>query len=379
MRPTLSNLQALRGVACLAVVLYHVAGWEVMIWSPVKVLWPVRWFGFAGVDLFFALSGFIITWAHHRDLGRPWKLPGYLFRRAWRIYPPYWAALPVAIALSATVAKQPVFTPGWPSDWLDWVLLAPRSDACRFVPVAWSLFYELMFYLGFALLFLIPRRAAAVFACLWAVLVVAAKVFDWRPGAFAAELAVSPLVLEFVGGALAAGLMSRGVTRGARPCIALAVTWLVALGALFHTKNPDELGGNLWPRVLTFGPPAVLAVYAAAAGDESGTLRLPRWLRPIGDASYSIYLLHVPGGVTALFLTWRIGHSLLPHLVWIGAMIAAGVGGGWVMYRLVERPLMKLGKRRKPPAEEPKPVVVMQRVEHPQHSRLSPESSCKSR
>ena len=76
------------------------------------VLWPVRWFGFAGVDLFFALSGFIITWAHLRDLGRPGKLPPYLFRRAWRIYPPFWAALVSAAALSYLTAGHPVFTPG---------------------------------------------------------------------------------------------------------------------------------------------------------------------------------------------------------------------------------------------------------------------------
>src|SRR5437762_363566 len=219
---TFQNLQALRGLACLAVVLYHVGGWENMIWPRVKVLWPVRWFGFAGVDLFFALSGFIIAYAHRRDLGRAGKLPGYLFRRAWRIYPPFWAALAASAGLSAAVAGHPVFTPGWESDWLNWAALAPRGEGCRIVPVAWSLVYELMFYLAFAGLFLAPARAAAWLAGGWAAVVLGAKAAGWEPGPFWAKLPVSPFVLEFLGGAAAAGLLARGVVRGPRWCLAAA-------------------------------------------------------------------------------------------------------------------------------------------------------------
>jgi len=337
---TLHNLQALRGLACLAVVCYHVAGWEKLVWPSVRVLGPVRWFGFAGVDLFFALSGFIITRSHLFGGGRSVTLSRYLFRRAWRIYPPYWAALVSCTALSAGVAGQSLFTPGWETDWFDWVLLVPRRDGCRFVPVAWSLNYELMFYLAFAGVFLVPSRAVPWLAGVWAVTVIAAKVVGWEPGPYWLKLPFSPFVLEFLGGAAAAGWARSGTGRGARLLLAGAGVWAVAALVLLTGTDPDEFGGALWSRVLAFGPPAVTIVYASAVGEQPGTIRLPGWLRPVGDASYSIYLFHSSICITTLFLTWGISHSLLPHLAWLAMMVGSGVGGGWVVYRLIERPLL---------------------------------------
>ncbi|MGL4420416.1 MAG: acyltransferase family protein, partial [Gemmataceae bacterium] len=89
----LRNVQALRGLACLFVVLYHVAGWEQLVWPRIPVFGFYRYFGFAGVDLFFVLSGFIITHAHWKQIGQPRHLPTYLYRRLSRIYPVYWLAL----------------------------------------------------------------------------------------------------------------------------------------------------------------------------------------------------------------------------------------------------------------------------------------------
>ena len=174
-----------------------------------------------------------------------------------------------------------------------------------------------MFYFAFAGLFLAPPRAAKWLAGGWAAAVLGAAAVGWTPGAFWATLPVSPFVLEFLGGAAVAGLLDRGVSVRPRRCLLVAVAWVVGFAAVLHETNPDVLGGNLWLRVLTFGPPSVLAVYALAAGEVAGTIRLPRWLRPVGDASYSIYLFHAAFCVSAMFLTWGISHRLLPHLVWV--------------------------------------------------------------
>src|SRR5437588_671898 len=157
---TYHNLQALRGVACLLVVVYHTASIESRYGLPFSPLNPVRWFGYAGVDLFFVLSGFIITATSRADLGRPGRLPRYAFRRAWRIYPAYWVALAVGVGVFAVLSPDPVFRTGWATDLRDALLLTPRPELCRFLPVAWTLSYELMFYLAFAALFLLPRRFA---------------------------------------------------------------------------------------------------------------------------------------------------------------------------------------------------------------------------
>jgi peptidoglycan/LPS O-acetylase OafA/YrhL len=85
------SLQALRGVACLMVVLLHAGNWEPSTHPKTLLLAWARPFGWAGVDLFFVLSGFIITWTQERNLGRPAAVGSYLWRRLWRIYPIYLA------------------------------------------------------------------------------------------------------------------------------------------------------------------------------------------------------------------------------------------------------------------------------------------------
>lgn len=350
MRPTLHNLQALRGLACLLVVFYHAAGWECLIWSKWYVLTPVRWVGYAGVDLFFVLSGFIIAWTHVDQLGDGKKLPRYLLRRAWRIYPVLWASAVVAAVVANAAMGAPVFTPGWAGDWVESLLLVPRPDGFKFIAATWSLNYEALFYAAFGLLFLLPKRFAAPLAIGWAVAIVAAKLAGVTPTAFWATMALSPFVLEFLAGTLVAVVVKRGTVGGSRTCLLIAAAWLAMFVPLLRGDTPDDLGGRFWPRVLAFGPACALIVYACVAGEIAGRVELPRRLRPVGDASYSIYLLHGPVGLSMVFVTWGISHSLLPHLLWLAILTGSGGAAGWAMYRIVERPLLNRGKRPLPKA-----------------------------
>ncbi len=90
----LTLIQTGRGVAACLVVLFHATG---LVESPLywnhSVLGGAFHFGFSGVEFFFVLSGFIIYWAHARDLGRPEQLRKYAWRRFTRIYPTYWVVL----------------------------------------------------------------------------------------------------------------------------------------------------------------------------------------------------------------------------------------------------------------------------------------------
>jgi len=150
-------------------VIYHTATQEELFGLSFQVLRPVHWFGYAGVDLFFVLSGFIITMIGRKDLGRPERLGPFVLRRLWRIYPPYWAALALTFGLWALIAPSLLYscTAG---ELIETAALLPPMP--RLLPIAWSLSYELLFYGVFAGLILLPRRVGGPVLTLWFLLVV---------------------------------------------------------------------------------------------------------------------------------------------------------------------------------------------------------------
>src|SRR5882672_10027835 len=96
---TLHNLQALRGAACLSVIVYHIWIWG-KAWydASTPILQEVRWFGNGSLDVFFVLSGFLIPYTQAGQIGKPSEAPRFLLRRLWRVYPAYWVILACAVA-----------------------------------------------------------------------------------------------------------------------------------------------------------------------------------------------------------------------------------------------------------------------------------------
>lgn len=353
----LDNLQALRGVACLLVVVFHTAGWEGTFGLGFSPLRPSLWFGYAGVDLFFVLSGFIIATTCRADLGRAARLPRYLLRRAWRIYPTFWVALVPATALHVWGTSEWVFGPGHLGEWLDTVLLLPQLGGVRMLPVAWTLSYELMFYLAFGLLFLLPARFAVPVLGAWAVAVAAVLLAGHVPANRFALLAVGPFILEFLAGAAVAWCAGPLSGRRAAGLAVAAAVWCGIGSAVAFDPDPLRLAGRVGARMLVFGASSALLVFAAVGWERGGGRLGWRWLGRMGDASYSIYLVHGPVLLLVHYTAMRVGwgHGRLSHVAWLAAMLTAGVGGGLLLHRFVERPLLRLVERR--PAE-PRPAPV---------------------
>lgn len=346
MRETLRGLQALRGVACLLVVFYHLHQNEAKFGIGMPYLGPFRWFGYAGVDLFFVISGFVIAHAHRGRLGQPRLVPGYLARRAWRVYPAYWCAWLIGLAVTALVYGHDVSGLDWAASLPGWLTLLPIAGTPPnlFVPQAWTLTYELLFYAAFAGFFVAPRAAGVLFA-LWGVAVCARLAAGYQPTHPAADVATSGFVLEFLAGLA----LAFRPTRLPGWVLAVALGWAAVAGVLLNTPgNSDALGADARLRVLAFGPAAAAAVGVAVTRERAGRLHPPAWLLRVGDASYSIYLAHMPAGY-ALML-WTIGwpHSRAPHAAWCLAMLAGMLGGGFLLHYAVERPLLRLTRRRSP-------------------------------
>lgn len=361
----LHNLQALRGVACLMVIGVHVAVWEGFFGVGRPVLRPFLWFGYAGVDLFFVLSGFLITHTQFANLGRPVAAPGYLFRRAWRIYPTYWAMMLVGVAVALGVngrwqVPTDPLAPGPNTLWACWLTLGPCRVPNLYVAPAWSLTYEMMFYLAFAGLLVLPRRVGPWLLAAWAAAVGVAEWFGGVPTFTASPWLwhlLSPFVWEFLLGVGVAWVVRRGVTRLGWPCLIAGLVWAaVWVVGCADPADPPAVALNMRWRVGVYGPAAALLVYGAVAVELRTGKLFPVWLRRVGDASYAIYLWHAPAGGTFYNLTPLWPHHFLPHLAWVVSELVVCVGGGMAFHRVVERPLMRLGKRRGVARE---PGVVM--------------------
>ena len=156
----LGSIEACRGIAAAAVVLYHAARHLNKIYG-LPSLTAVFQFGHAGVDLFFVISGFIILYVHYRDINSPARLRHYVGRRFTRVMPTYWVALALTVLLAAGGHA------GLPSlsDLIWSVSLAP-SDHQLLLGIAWTLRYEIIFYALFCIL-IVNRIAGLVTMSVW--------------------------------------------------------------------------------------------------------------------------------------------------------------------------------------------------------------------
>lgn len=352
---TFHNLQALRGAACLTVIWFHVTDWERQYGVRTPLFEQVRWVGTGCVDVFFALSGFLIPYSQAGRMGRPAAGPVFLLRRLWRIFPTYWAILAASALALLVLMGQPLFAHSWDQSWAYWVVLLPSGPPNMYVGPAWTLSYELAFYLVFAgVIMLRPRVGAAVMVA-WGVAVVVALADPPRNPY--ARAFVSPFILELLGGYIAAVLVMNGRTGRGWTAVVLGVLYMVAavVAARLHFGREwiPAVGGDhrLW--VAVYGLPAVLLVYGLAAIEIHGRVFAPHWLRHTGDASYSLYLAHGPVYPFAISYGCLIPHSRLPHLGWIAATLTACLALGFLFHYAVERPFMRMGKKKPKPATEP--------------------------
>ncbi len=370
MARTFENLQAVRGVACLLVVLIHIGNWDTKFVGGTPGFSLVRWVGDWGVDLFFAISGFILASSCLGSFGSPGKVPGFLLRRCWRIYPPYFAALGISALVGGLYFNWPILSAEWAPAWPRWVLLLPCELPNLVMGQAWTLTYEVMFYAVLGLTLALPGRLAAGILTGWAAAVVAATVTGW-PGGDWGKFAFSPFVLEFLGGCAAAWLDAKGI--GPRPKFALLAAggyWLLAFAAMLATGGGHEAVWTWTPgRVLVWGFPAVAVVYSAAA---LPALRcLPRWLHRTGDASYSLYLTHTMVLYGAFVVGTWMPHSKVPHVSWMIGTLLACLGVGFAFHRWVERPLLNLAKRPRRLDTSAPPVIPTGDTEGTADGRLA--------
>lgn len=335
----LNSLQASRALAALAVAAFHLS---IMMgearYGGQAVFGDFTARGYLGVDFFFVLSGFIILFAHQRDIGQPAAAGAYLWRRFVRLFPIYWLyvgifALLVGVAGLGTAAKLPTT---W-QEVLTAVTLVRFSSEVLPFPVAWSLHHELLFYALFAILILNVRAGWAAFALL-ALVCLAFSFLRWNTGSPALQTYTAAYNLYFLLGMGACVLYRRPGPAGVYLLLGVAIC-AVAGWLLVNEMRHAQL-------LLAGG--FALVVAGVAKLEQAGRLSAPLWLVFIGDASYTLYLLHesVSGLLLKVSMRLRLHQVLGPELLY-GAVIVGTVALCCLAYVLLERPLLNLLRKVK--------------------------------
>ena len=343
-RESIQSIQVLRGIAALAVVFYHVQ-WIISKpeYGGLKFESGLFEQGSIGVNLFFVLSGFIIINAHRGDIGVPSRLPHYLWRRFSRVYPIYWVLLSAFIIAALSGLGRIDFSLDKLGMASSFLLVRLSSDLELPLKVAWTLFYEIIFYAMFALLIL-DRRIGTVAMLGWLYVIVT------KLGSANAWLMPTSIWnLCFFSG-MAAGLLDRSLR--ARTGLVLLPLGLIGLVLLLKfggiALTPD--GQERDPlKFIVLATMLTMIVLGAALADPLVRAGIPQIVLLLGDASYSIYLTHSAVISLLCILGVRVQYlGASPSLVF-GSFALAATLVGVVVHLILERPLLKaMGRRLQP-------------------------------
>ena len=345
-RQRFCNIQALRAIAVLLVVVRHVQVYMARNAGEYPI--PSRFLvGDMGVDLFFVISGFVMVAAHPFPCTSASQVGHFLWRRVTRIYPLYWVySLPALAIYLWKPAWLHRFDSGMQVNLVRSFLLWPQQG-WPLLGQAWSLVYEMYFYVVFAGLLRLRGKWFTGGLLAWAGLVLVGNgLLASLPALDYPEtrLPVAMLTLEFIAGALvglaASRMRSALTTVWGGLLTGLAVAWIV--GIVLPAGESLKAGS----RVLDYGLPSVALVAGLVALENAGR-RLPGVFAAIGDWSYSIYLSHifVIAALARLVPPDAASHPLaevFAVVLTIGVVLL--VGG--VSYRYLERPLLRLTRQR---------------------------------
>lgn len=337
---TLLSIQALRAAAAAWVVIYHLVNAEHVYGGGVTVLGGFAQFGFAGVDVFFVISGFIMATVTAGWFGSPGGALDFLGKRAIRIYPLYW--LCTAAIIAVLVVRPAALDPAFGDKSIVRSLLLLPQEGGPLLAVGWTLTYELFFYAmtALALAFAAQRRIPYMLG-LWALILGAVQAFPVQ-GPWGMLLA-SPLAFEFIAGAVVGLYWRQLPIKVAMALLIAGGVWLVgACAVLIDFPNHGQSAGI---RTLAFGPPAALIIAGLARLELAGKLRVPRIAVALGDASYSLYLTHlfVLSICGRLFARWEVTGSASGNYAFLVGSFIASCAVGLAVHWAIERPLTKVG------------------------------------
>jgi len=352
--PRLAGLDTLRALAIALVLMSHYQGFV----SHAPTFGIIGSIGWAGVDLFFVLSGYLIGngLLAPAARGESLELKSFFARRLLRTLPNYYAVLAVYLLLPDSPIAGKSMAPLW--QFLTFTQNSGLNYGETFTH-SWSLCIEEQFYLvlPLAVLALVgsnrsPRLLwCALFAAIGAGMTARGLAFMDGKDAFAASVyyasfcrfdellpGVAIAMLKHFHPAAFARILRHG---NALLALGLALAAAVLYGVM--NEAPTAFMASTFGFSLVAASFALLTCAALSPGSALHHLRIPG-AASLALWSYAVYLVHKP-----VFMALR------PELVrrgidagapaTIAAVMAAGILGGWLLYSVVETPFMRLRAR----------------------------------
>jgi len=296
------GLDGLRGLAALFVVLSHIfeRAWPGYPGNhaPFWAAWMN--YGRFAVIMFIALSGFSLGLGPARSGWRFKSITTYAHRRAWRILPPYWAALGFSLVMTWFVLAQPGWkVPNGKSVVVYGLLVQDVFAVGSPNRAFWSIAIEAQLYVLLPLLLLLVRRvsARAMVGLVAAIVVTIGLLGPHVPLMNTALVKFIPdLAVLFAVGLLSAAIVTAGERTRSRPWAGYALAATVPVIALMVIKGSTWSNLNLFWLDLAWAPAVGCFLAAIATSRPQFVIRFldGRLPRSLGACSYSLYLTHMP-------------------------------------------------------------------------------------
>jgi exopolysaccharide production protein ExoZ len=295
-------IQVLRCLASLCVFGHHIPHYMPSTYLLPNSLLPVLERGFLGVEIFFVVSGFVIGLLATHSVKQPSDAVFFLLKRLTRIFLGYWPAL-LVLVVSAWIVEAKLDSDKAVTS----VFLLSGDSRRHWLPVAWSLAFEVYFYAFVTIAYVVsPERlrsrlvvlalvAVSVWNLTWLAVDRPLVLSNSQPGAFWA----SPYTINFLIGLLCARWKMQ-LEKWPRLLTGIGAV-LICSGMYFGALMPWSI---MLPtqRLMFYGAVGVGALFCAV-GLESCRVRAPGYLIRLGDASFSLYLLHAT-------LLWGLGNII---------------------------------------------------------------------
>lgn len=320
----IDSIQIMRAIAALMVLFAHFITDAIKYNKINSSFYILKPFLLKGVDIFFFISGFIITLLY---LTKNDTLATFIKKRGIRILPTYYIF--TLLAFGMWIIKPTFFnnSVGNRTDILASFLLMPsKPEYLHLLSVTWTLCFEIWFYLFFAISIAFFRKKIfipiALYSMYLSILPILSNYGINMPNSTFFHLLNSPYCLEFLAGGIFCYIYSFKNFKA----LLILVLALAGLGI----SNTD---------MLLFTILSIILFLALEFGGKYLPEKIAKFLILIGDSSYSLYLSHllVMGAVKHIWEKSGFRTGEMAHLLWIGSMLMGPIVFNWIYYKLIDQ------------------------------------------